>query len=265
MLLRCFNKEAYDKLLHDVPINKERYFQDDDWITDYFGSKTNFLAPLEENIEVDEFTPQYVPGNKSDAQKSREDLDNSIRIHKAFRNLTPRRATDKYMWTYLCHAIPEYRKYIVDRWMRDARENTIKNRFFVIENENLRNDNALSRLWWYGRLTYDPQNQDDPYELTKILLTNQTVCTDVMDTLNRMNLNRMKGVLLAIRDFNALISREGGIVYYFRECKKYLNRYAAMTVMESLEPEEIRDLAYEYMVQLRNEGSYKRARKDKKK
>ncbi|MBO7679055.1 MAG: hypothetical protein J6S75_05230, partial [Thermoguttaceae bacterium] len=126
------------------------------------------------------------------------------------------------------------------------------NRFFVTTSESLLNDNALSRLWWYGHLTYDPQNENQ-YELTEILLTNQTICTDVMDTLNRMNPNRMKGVLLAIRDFKTEIAGSEGITEYFRECKKYLNHYAAVTTLEFLEPKEIRDLAYNYMMRLRNE------------
>lgn len=250
MHLGFFTEEAYDKLLHDIPHNAERYAEKENWLPDYFGSSVDYFKTSA--VEVDEFVPFYSAGKKDDVQKSQEDLDNTKRIHTAFINLTPYQASNKYMWTYLCHAIPEYHGYICDRWMQDKRENTIKNRFFVTTPGSLLNDNALSRLWWYGHLTYDPQNENQ-YELTEILLTNQTICTDVMDTLNRMNPNRMKGVLLAIRDFKNEIAGSEGITEYFRECKKYLNHYAAVTTLEFLEPEEIRDLAYNYMMRLRNE------------
>lgn len=125
---------------------------------------------------------------------------------------------------------------------------------FVTTPGSLLNDNALSRLWWYGYLTYDrDKKSSDHYALTKILLMNQTICTDVMDTFNRMNYDRMRGVLTAIRDFKNEISENEGITNYFRECKKYLNHYAAVTVLESLDSGEIRDLAFNYMMKIRDE------------
>ena len=49
----------------------------------------------------------------------------------------------------------------------------------------------------------------NPYALTEILLMNQTICTDVMDTLNRMNFNRIKGVLLALKDYKEEYGEKG--------------------------------------------------------
>lgn len=130
------------------------------------------------------------------------------------------------------------------------------------------NDNALSRLWWYGHLTYDRKNSNNHYALTEILFTNQTICTDVMDIFNRMNYNRMRGVLMAIRDFKEELGNNEGITEYFREYKKYLNHYAAVTALEYLDSNEIRDLAYNYMMKLRGEqtkgtGGVLRKRKKK--
>lgn len=72
-----------------------------------------------------------------------------------------------------------------------------------------------------------------------------------MDTFNRMNYDRMRGVLLAIKDFKEAISDNEGITDYFRECKKYLNHYAAVTILEFLDSDEIRTLAFNYMMKLR--------------
>ena len=70
-----------------------------------------------------------------------------------------------------------------------------------------------------------------------------------MDTFNRMNYDRMRGVLMAIRDFKDLLGDNEGITDYFRECKKHLNHYAAVTTFEFLDSDEISD----YMVKLREE------------
>lgn len=248
MLLNYFTEEAYEKLLHEIKDNADKYFNEDEWLDDYFSNRNDYYQ-TSKSVDVNRFVPAYTHGNKTDEQKSQDDLINVRMIYDAYKNLTPLQASNKYMWTYLCHAVPEFRKYIRDRWMAEARENTIKTRFFVTDSGSLF-DNALSRLWWYGHLTYDVNNSNH-YALTEILLINQTICTDVIDTLNRMNFNRIKGVLLAIRDFKELLKEKEGITEYFRKCKKYLNHYAAVTTLDFLEAEEIQKLAFDYMVNLR--------------
>lgn len=250
MIVGYFTEEAYEKLVNDIPNNTKHYLEKEEWLTSYFSSMPDFFKMS--TVSVGDFTPSYTEGKKDELQKSQEDLENTRLIYNAFKNLTPYQASNKYMWTYLCHAIPKYFVYIQDRWLQDERKNTIKNRFFVTTPGSLLNDNALSRLWWYGHLTYD-EHGENPYALTEILLTNQTICTDVMDTSNRMNINRMKGILLAIRDFQKELSGREGITDYFRDCKKFLNHYAAVTTMEFLDVEEIRELAFNCMIRLREE------------
>lgn len=247
--LGFFTEDAYYSLLHDIHKNSEYYYRDEEWLPTYFSSQEGYFGMS--TVEISKFTPKYTAGKKDDPQKTKEDLENTKLLHDAFKNLTPLQATNKYMWTYLCHAVPEYSAYIRDRWMQEKKEDNIKNRFFVTNDKRiLLNYNGLSRLWWYGHLTYDKESNNH-YALTEVLLTNQTICKDVMDTLNCTNYNRMRGVLLAIKDFNDELSDNEGITDYFRECKKYLNNYAAVTILESLESDEIRDIAYNYMMKLR--------------
>lgn len=256
MLLGYFTEEAYEKLYRDIDENAEKYAGTEEWLPEYFGVGTEYFHQSK-TVDVAAFHPYMMPEPLDDDAKSQEDLINTRALYDAFKSLTPLQASNKYMWTYLCHAVPEYREYIQHRWMSSERANTIKTRFFVPGASALLNDNALSRLWWYGHLTYD-EKSNDHYALTKILFTNQTICTDVMDTLNRMNFNRIKGVLLAIRDFKDLLDGSEGITEYFRECKKYLNHYAAVTTLDFLEPEEIQALAYDYMVKLREQKRKKK-------
>jgi hypothetical protein len=259
MLLGYFTEDAYEKLIHDIDRNEAKYAGDDDWLDEYFGFSHDYFRQSK-TVDVNAFSPHYSKGDKDDALKTSEDLINTRMMYDAFRSLTPLQASNKYMWSYLCHAVPEYRNYIRDRWMSAARSNTIKTRYFVTGGSSLLNDNALSRLWWYGYLTYDESNSNH-YALTEILFTNQTICTDVMDTLNRMNFNRIKGVLLAIKDFKDILDDNEGITEYFRECKKYLNHYAAVTTFDFLDAEEIRGLAFDYMVKLREQKESKTHKK----
>ena len=243
MRLAFLTEDGYDKLYNGITENEKKYTQEEEWLTDFFKGTEWFKQS--KSVDVKNFTPVYRKGEKTDAEKNAEDLVNVRLIYEAFKKLTPLQASNKYMWTYLCHAVPEYSAYIRDRWMTQARENTIKTRFFVTGATSLLNDNALARLWWYGYLTYD-ESFEDHYALTKILLTNQTICTDVLDTLNRMKHTRMKGVLLGIRDYKDLYG-EKGITDRFRECKKRLNRMGATINLDYLDTNEIRTLTLKFM------------------
>jgi hypothetical protein len=68
-----------------------------------------------------------------------------------------------------------------------------------------------------------------------------------------MSFQRIKGVLLALKDFKEEIGEKEGITDYFRGCVKYLNHYAASTTMEMLEYDEIQKLAYVFLIKARED------------
>ncbi len=252
MRLSFFTEEAYDYLFNGVKDNMSKYLQpDDDWWDSICENQSYFIQSTA--LEVSTFRPYCDTANKTDEQKSQEDLVNTRLLYDAFKTMTPFQASNKYMWTYQCHAVPENRQYILNRWT-DLRENTIKTRFFVTNERESLFDNAIARLWWFGYLTYDhAKNSDDPYVFTKVLLTNQTICTDFLNTYNCRSVNRSRGVLSAIKEFKYFLGVNEGITEYFRACNKYLNRYAAITNLDCLEPDEIKQIALAYMVRLRED------------
>ena len=100
-------------------------------------------------------------------------------------------------------------------------------------------------------MTYDPDCQDH-YHLTKILFENQMLGKDILDTLNRTNFKRMKGILLAIKDFREIVGPKKGINDYFRECKKELNHYAAISSFDYLDAEEIKSVTLNKLIEVSN-------------
>ena len=101
-------------------------------------------------------------------------------------------------------------------------------------------------------MTYD-ENSKDHYELTKILFDNQMVGKDFLGTFNGKNYNRMKGVLLALKDFKEMVNPNVGIQKYFRECNKFLNHQAAINMFDYLGYEEIRKMTFETLVKAREQ------------
>ena len=77
---------------------------------------------------------------------------------------------------------------------------------------------------------------------------------DILDTLNRNNFNRIKGILLAIQDFKEIIDSREAVSSYFRDCKKELNHYAAISVFDFLDYEDIRKITLETLVRVRNQA-----------
>lgn len=39
MLLGYLTEESYEKLLHDIDSNAEKYLSDEDWVAEFFGVK----------------------------------------------------------------------------------------------------------------------------------------------------------------------------------------------------------------------------------
>ena len=241
MLLGFFTEEAYDRLLSAVDENREKYLEEENWVPSYFGNGVEWYGKSSQ--EVNKFNPYY-----SEAKdKSDDDFANARLLYDAFK-INPLQATNKYMWAYMCHMDDDCRKYVRYRWDDGKPEQ----RFFVPGEQNgLYYFNGLSRLWWWAHLTYDPDCQDH-YHLTKILFENQMLGKDILDTLNRANFKRMKGILLAIKEFREIVGPKKGINDYFRECKKELNHYAAISSFDYLDSEEIRTITLNKLIEVSN-------------
>ena len=83
---------------------------------------------------------------------------------------------------------------------------------------------------------------------------NQMVGKDFWGTLNKANFDRMKGVLLALKDFKEILGPREGINQYFRDCNKILNHKAAINMFDFLSYEEIKKLTYDTLVKVREES-----------
>lgn len=243
MLLGFFTEDAYDRLLSAVEENKDKYLETNNWVANYFGTGVEWRGISSQ--QVNKFTP-FMSGSKD---RSEDDCINAINLHEAFK-ITPLQATNKYMWAYMCHVDDDCRKYMRYRWSDSKPEQ----RYFVPgDGMGLYYFNGLSRLWWWAHLTYDPDNHDH-YALTKILFENQMLGKDILDTLNRTNFKRMKGILLAIQEFRNMVEPNEGITDYFRECKKELNHYAAINIFDFLDFEDIKKLTLDTLIKVRTQA-----------
>ena len=154
--------------------------------------------------------------------------------------LTPHQASIERMWVYLCHC--DCPQYVTARWLRGRPEKDedavreVRNHFFAVGNRALIRDNAVSRLWWLGKIAHDidPEN---PREFLTILLHRQDVRSALIERPS-VSTNRrvLRGIYEVMRehwsDGGALFAREA-----FRSWMIALNRRGGVVLLDAL-PEE---------------------------
>ena len=102
-------------------------------------------------------TPGLAERLITDAKRpSSTDVDNALKVYGALSELTPHQASIERMWVYLCHN--DCPQYVAARWLGrrpeedDDAVREVRNHFFAVGNRALIRDNAVSRLWWLGKI-----------------------------------------------------------------------------------------------------------------
>lgn len=246
MNLIYFTRDAYKLLKKDLNTNKENYYKKDPWLTKYFSDAGFDEFHKISSIVVPEIDLVY-NGDEDDV-KNQDDLENIKRLYAAYKDrITPLQASDPLLWSALCHIT--FKSYVLNRWKKDDGEVSIDKRFFATEGRtSLLYYNAVSRLWWSGYLTYDEENADNPWHLTEILFTAQQIQKDLFDTSFSMNRTVVKGLLAALKKIQK--KQGNSCTSLFRDCALYLNRYGAVTILDTLSAEEIEEISYIYMKKL---------------
>ena len=262
MMLSFFTEEAYDTLQRSIEQNLERYSSGEEWLPEYLATMSPYMKESSLGIAL----PSLYFGKKRLAteDKTDEDIANIRILYSHLRCLTPYQATNRYMWACLAHTY--YQEYVHHRWIDDdgfekqtpeQQIKRIRSRYFVgggtrsVSGRSL-NDNALSRLWWYGHLSYDESNPSNPFHLTEVLASNTKFCTDFMQNICNWNYHVGRGVLRAVAEFRQELGPNEGISSYYRNyLKKYMNRYGAVSSLYFLSEDEVYSLSLDYLRKVR--------------
>jgi len=126
------------------------------------------------------------------------DAKNALVVYKSLKNLTPHQASIDRLWVYLCHKVA--RDYIIYRWFstrigdKKKEIKNVRNHYFVSGDRSLIRDNAISRLWWLGKIAFDI-DQENPDKFLEILLHRQDVRSALIE---RPSVSRNRDVLKVI-------------------------------------------------------------------
>ncbi|HEY8875266.1 MAG TPA: DUF6339 family protein [Desulfosporosinus sp.] len=161
------------------------------------------------------------------------------------KNLNIIQATDERLWVYLAHT--NCWNYMRSRWPVEKYINNrnpsknLRDHYFFKDKPLTRN--GISRLWWYGFVSYD-ESRHDPYELTSMLLSKLDITQGLLDrkfSRNPMIIRTILSVLVDNKNAgNPFPSR-----VKIRELMKYFNRLGGVTIIDALDEADIRKIVSE--------------------
>lgn len=162
---------------------------------------------------------------------------NAQRLYDKLSFLSDSDAADERLWAGLC--MGHFWKYTQYRWeiQKKCTADAIKQHFmFAYGARRSVMRNALARLWWIGRFTYDP-DRADKYELTKFMCEHND---HIMHILER-NTSNNPMIIRAFID-GILSARKEGLnvnTDAVGELSRYLNLLGGIYILDCLPPERI--------------------------
>lgn len=204
------------------------YTPDADWLATTLGPPSNYLR--ESALAV--LPPPLL---RYDGDKPvRHDAHNAIALHGWLRALPPVVAADPRLWTCMTHHY--FRDYMMVRWPI-ASTWRVKSRYLVMNTQHSGlSHNGIARLWWAAQLTYDP-SQDDAYEATRLLFSQQEVMQSVMEVRIGKCAALRRAFLRCIGTHGARLKQR-----HIQRLTKRLNLFASVALIDALPPSDLERL-----------------------
>ena len=165
------------------------------------------------------------------------EAENVKRIYGHLRFLSDSQASDERLWAGLC--LGPFWDYVKYRWDINKKctvSNVQQHFFFGFGARRSLTRNALSRLWWIGRLTYN-EKSSDPWELTKFVCENSDYIMHILERNTSNNPAIIRPFLNAITEAKTQgFPIDTNIV---GELAKYLNLLGGVYILDCLPEQRI--------------------------
>lgn len=192
----CFiDEESLLTLKSNLPDLANKFYSDSNsWIENLF-EKSPYVAT--KFPEVADFSLDM-----SDPDPFKTEARNAELVYEHLKFLSDSQASDERLWAALC--LKDFWPYVQYRWKikEKCTASNIKQHFFFDgSSRRALTRNALARLWWIGRLTYDETNADH-YRLTRYL------CRHADNIMNVLERNTSNSKMITRAFLTALIDAE---------------------------------------------------------
>ena len=202
------------------------------WIPQFFDGRSPFK---DTKYEVEDF-----PLDMSQEDPFLTEYENVRRVYTRLRFLPDSQASDERLWAGLC--LGQFYDYVKYRWKIDGHSSKAKIEQHFMFGFGARRSltrNAIARLWWIGRLTYDNERE---YELTKFVCENADNIMHILERNTSNNPDIIKAFIAAILD----VRRNGKALNTdaIGELSKYLNLLGGTYILDCLPRQTIYDKIY---------------------
>lgn len=205
---------------------------DNGWLTEFFDGKSPFKD-----------TKYTVPDFALDMSQDdpfRTEFENVQRVYRNLKFLSDSQASDERLWAALC--IGPFYEYTQYRWniKKNCTEGNIEQHFFFKgASRRALTRNALARLWWIGRLTY---NDKEGFALTEFICAHADYISHILERNTSNNPLILQAFLHAIID----AKKDGFKINTdtVGELSKYLNLLGGTYILDCLTFEQIYDKIY---------------------
>lgn len=148
------------------------------------------------------------------------DAANVQEFYGKLRFISDSQASDERLWAGLC--LGPFYEYTQYRWkiaLKCTKQDVKAHYFFGFGARRSLSRNALARLWWIGRLTYD-DSRPDPYELTKFVCENADHALHIIER-NTSNSPTMGSLFDGIGGFPLAAIHNGVIPLWVSEIEPF--------------------------------------------
>lgn len=196
MKLQIMNQRMLDYLKDEACLQKclpkYQHFESNDWLLEECPQ-----APFVDTKF--DMTPVALDMSAEKGKESEPEFANVKLLYSSLRFISDSNATDERLWTALC--LGPYYEYVRYRWKMDNTDNVKQHFFFGYNTRRAYTRNAIARLWWIGRLTYDSA-RPDPWELTRYVCEHSDTIFHVIERTTSNNLHILRGFVGAMVEAN---------------------------------------------------------------
>ncbi len=179
---------------------------------------------------------------------------NSMLVHKALEGMTPNLAREERIWTRLTHV--ECFEYSRKRWISEGAddseiERSIKVHFFADTANRIRDDNAVSRLWWNAHIAH-MTCPSDPLSALELVLSKADIRSNFIErpwVTSRANV--AGGIIRAMKNDSWISEKEVN----YREFMKTVNKYGGGILFEIMNEGKVDQFMTQCSRKARNEIS----------
>ena len=170
------------------------------------------------------------------------DAKNAQIVYEAMKGLSDSQASDERLWA--AYALVENIDYVIWRWAPKTVDQFKQHAVYGFGPHRSLFRNAMSRLWWLGRVTRDDRRAN-PYELTEFTCQHTDIIQFICEQPVFQKPCLMKGVISAMYDLDrSEIKIEKSII---QDLGKYMNLLSGTYLLDQFDQSKIYEMAQKHI------------------